>query len=762
MPSNGPLSSGDGRIITFYSFKGGVGRTMALANVAFLAAMNNKRVLVMDWDLEAPGLHYYFRGMQDVAATKEVRAAPGVLDLVWDWSTRLRTAEASADLERLAEEYRSGIPFRTAVRSLLPDFDEDTVLDHIGAGAPIIATPHPTPYEDALARFDWSTFFTEEAGGTMLGAFRNWAKAQYDFILLDSRTGFADVAGICTMQIPDQVALCYIYNRQNIDGIAQVAGAIRARRGSEIELRSVPMRVARENTSEEADARARARKELTRKGGFAADAVDFDQKQLSIQQAPNVPFYETIALISSDRPRSDQLALDYLNLASQLLGFQVEMPQPYEGWVQRVRSRLQPRQAAPDYLIELRSKEPDRAIEEVTQLLDSALEEQVDGGADSDYVAALIATVTHLARSADDPWEVNTMLSLSLDLLRDLAANDEPRWRTQLGGFLEFYLDIAAILLDPEEELLLLEEVDAILSTIPGDEAKWKRLAYWRRTARIYINQNNPAAAGQQITELARLRSELGDPPIGEDGSELIVTDMDIALMRGDIQLSAEKPDKAKRHFETGLRAASADQIAGRVELMRLRFELHVRLAHLPLGVVTAEEAATHANEAVKWSGNSNMIVLHFVDLGEVILRTENGALLADFVIQVLRSGDRRQQQFQYYFARSPRHANGITDFVKNSRDILGTSKDERDALIILFDLLTACLEFMSERRSHNLRANADFFHHPLAWMLEVINRDSELSRLFRDRLEGSYIRMEQNRRLISRPRARPRPPTHE
>jgi MinD-like ATPase involved in chromosome partitioning or flagellar assembly len=43
----------EGRIITFYSFKGGVGRTMALANVAYLAAQNRKRVLVMDWDLEA-------------------------------------------------------------------------------------------------------------------------------------------------------------------------------------------------------------------------------------------------------------------------------------------------------------------------------------------------------------------------------------------------------------------------------------------------------------------------------------------------------------------------------------------------------------------------------------------------------------------------------------------------------------------------------------------------------------------------------------
>jgi Mrp family chromosome partitioning ATPase len=49
------------RIVTFYSYKGGVGRTFALANLAVLLARRGKRVLLMDWDLEAPGLHRYFK-----------------------------------------------------------------------------------------------------------------------------------------------------------------------------------------------------------------------------------------------------------------------------------------------------------------------------------------------------------------------------------------------------------------------------------------------------------------------------------------------------------------------------------------------------------------------------------------------------------------------------------------------------------------------------------------------------------------------------
>ena len=41
-------------ICTFYSFKGGVGRSMALANAAHVLREAGLRVLVVDWDLEAP------------------------------------------------------------------------------------------------------------------------------------------------------------------------------------------------------------------------------------------------------------------------------------------------------------------------------------------------------------------------------------------------------------------------------------------------------------------------------------------------------------------------------------------------------------------------------------------------------------------------------------------------------------------------------------------------------------------------------------
>src|SRR5262249_50873455 len=73
----------DTRIVTFYSFKGGVGRTMALANVAWILASAGKRVLAVDWDLDSPGLHRYFRPF---LRDKDLTSNNGVIDILLSYS----------------------------------------------------------------------------------------------------------------------------------------------------------------------------------------------------------------------------------------------------------------------------------------------------------------------------------------------------------------------------------------------------------------------------------------------------------------------------------------------------------------------------------------------------------------------------------------------------------------------------------------------------------------------------------------------------
>jgi hypothetical protein len=49
----------EAKIIGFYGFKGGAGRSLLLANLAGVMAAQDKKILVIDCDLEAPGLGDY-------------------------------------------------------------------------------------------------------------------------------------------------------------------------------------------------------------------------------------------------------------------------------------------------------------------------------------------------------------------------------------------------------------------------------------------------------------------------------------------------------------------------------------------------------------------------------------------------------------------------------------------------------------------------------------------------------------------------------
>ena len=74
----------NGRIVTFYSYKGGTGRSMAVANVAWILASNGNRVLIIDWDLEAPGLHKYFHPF---LRDKKLSNTRGVIDFVLEFAS---------------------------------------------------------------------------------------------------------------------------------------------------------------------------------------------------------------------------------------------------------------------------------------------------------------------------------------------------------------------------------------------------------------------------------------------------------------------------------------------------------------------------------------------------------------------------------------------------------------------------------------------------------------------------------------------------
>ena len=70
------------KTITFYSYKGGVGRSLALVNIATRLVEFGKKVCVIDFDLEAPGLHLKFPTQR----TNLKKNFNGIVDYVYEFS----------------------------------------------------------------------------------------------------------------------------------------------------------------------------------------------------------------------------------------------------------------------------------------------------------------------------------------------------------------------------------------------------------------------------------------------------------------------------------------------------------------------------------------------------------------------------------------------------------------------------------------------------------------------------------------------------
>jgi ATPases involved in chromosome partitioning len=287
----------DGRIITFYSFKGGTGRTMALANTAWILAANGRRVLAVDWDLESPGLHKFFRPFLDEST---IGATQGVIDLIAEYSwAATRNMSRPAEWHReYPEWHREYAKIERHVVSIdWPYFPEGGGLDFLSAGR------QNRDYSSLVSTFDWDAFYERLGGGQFFDALRDDMRANYDYVLIDSRTGLSDIADICTVHFPDCVVACFTLNDQSIEGAANVVRRI-ADRYPHIRILPVPMRVD-DAEKEKLDAgRAFARSQFQ---GFPAHVPQHEVGEYwGAVEIPYKPFYayeETLATFG-DAPGS--------------------------------------------------------------------------------------------------------------------------------------------------------------------------------------------------------------------------------------------------------------------------------------------------------------------------------------------------------------------------------------------------------------------------------------------------------------------------
>lgn len=290
----------DGRIVTFYSYKGGTGRTMALANTAWILAANGKRVLAVDWDLEAPGLHRFFHPFLDPST---LGATTGVIDLITEYAwAATNPAQRAGDWHR---DYARVQPHAVSLdpEALGWEFPRGGTLDFVSAGR------QNREYSATVSTFDWDNFYDRLGGGHFFDALRDDMKTHYDYVLIDSRTGLSDIADICTVHLPDVLVDCFTLSDQSIDGAASVARQIAERyTGRPISIFPVPMRID-EGEKEKADAgRALARLKFDRlPRDLSGDELTAYWGAVEIPYRPYYAYEETLATFGDEAGLSNSL-----------------------------------------------------------------------------------------------------------------------------------------------------------------------------------------------------------------------------------------------------------------------------------------------------------------------------------------------------------------------------------------------------------------------------------------------------------------------
>lgn len=203
-------------VVTFYSYKGGVGRTLLLAWVARALAARGKRVLALDLDLEAPGLPSKLR------PESEPKAGFGVVDLL------LRFQGGASPPTDLAQ-WCLPVPTEQGSLWLLP------------AGA----APSPA-YWQALGKVSWETLFVERAAdGARFFLWLRDALAKAvgaDFLLIDARTGVTEMGAAAVGMLADTVIAVTNMSPESKRGLREVLrAAVGNSRSNRPPLRVLPV-----------------------------------------------------------------------------------------------------------------------------------------------------------------------------------------------------------------------------------------------------------------------------------------------------------------------------------------------------------------------------------------------------------------------------------------------------------------------------------------------------------------------------------------
>ncbi len=328
------------KTITFYSYKGGAGRSLALANAARYLARLEFNVVALDFDLEAPGLHYKFSGASD---GKPLAVKAGVVD------------------------YLHGFVAYGSLPATLKDFTVDVTVP--GVVKPLVqlipaGCGPSTEYWSKLSRINWhDLFYSKDAKGVRLFLdLKNRIAEELDpdFLLVDSRTGITEMGGVATTLLAEKVIALVLPSRENLEGARAVLRSLhRSRRESgagDVEILVALSRLPQmEESKGEQDLTERIRAIMNEEADDLKDTLSCSEIFVLHSEAA-LEVRESLRVGSGVSPDESVLLRDYLRLFANVVPR--ELIEPKVGkLIQRAREKIW--------------DDPEAALKEVEELAES-------------------------------------------------------------------------------------------------------------------------------------------------------------------------------------------------------------------------------------------------------------------------------------------------------------------------------------------------------------------------------------------------------
>jgi hypothetical protein len=195
-----------GEVTTFYAYDGAGARSRALVHAAWLLSGRKHAktpVLMIDWDLEGPGLHHYFPGAQPAAERQ------GVLELFEACREQLQAlGRAPADEAReLADR-------------VLDSLDWDSYLERVDDSRPLYlmrAGRFDDSYGERADRLDWDALFC--ACPALFRSFAAHLTRRFAHVLVDCRSGRSAATSVCTALLPDKMVGLFTPEPRSLEGL---------------------------------------------------------------------------------------------------------------------------------------------------------------------------------------------------------------------------------------------------------------------------------------------------------------------------------------------------------------------------------------------------------------------------------------------------------------------------------------------------------------------------------------------------------------